>query len=155
MNLGGGKFAEAATAYGLDSLRDGRGMVASDFDGDGDLDFVVNCHKAQPQYFVNAAPQGHWLQVRLRGRASNRDGVGAILRARCGALRQMRVVSAGDGYQSQSSRTQHFGLAAASVVDELEVTWPSGKVQRFTALPADRIVEIDEDSDDARTVSLK
>ncbi len=136
-------------------MRDGRGMVASDFDGDGDLDFVVNNHKAQPQYFVNAAPQGHWLQVRLRGRASNRDGIGAIVRVRSGSLRQMRVVTAGDGYQSQSSRTQHFGIAAATTLDELEVTWPGGKVQKFTDIPADRCIEIDEDAAEPRVVSAR
>lgn len=155
MNLGGGKFAEAATAYGLDSMRDGRGMVASDFDGDGDLDFIVNNHKAQPHYFVNGAPQGHWLQVRLRGRASNRDGIGAVIRVRSGSLRQMRVVTAGDGYQSQGSRTQHFGFAEATVLDELEVTWPGGKIQKFTGVPADRCIEIDEDSAEPRVIGAR
>jgi hypothetical protein len=140
-----GTFVEAATAYGLDSLLDGRGLAVSDFDGDGGLDFIVNNYNAPAQYFVNRVPnRGHWLRIRLRGHESNREGIGAIIRARVGDLRMMRVVTAGDGYASQYSRIAHFGLGDASVIDELEVAWPSGVKQKFTAVAGDRFIEIDE-----------
>ncbi len=49
----------------------------------------------------------------------------------------------GDGYASQSSQRQHFGLGEATVVDELTVRWPrSGTVQTFHKVAAIRIVEI-------------
>ena len=143
---------EAATPYGLDSLRDGRGLAVSDFDGDGDLDFIVSNYKAPAQFFVNEVAAGHWLRVRLRGRESNRDGVGAILRVRTGDRRQMRVITAGGGYASQCSRVAHFGLGRHESVDELEVTWPGGKQQTFFLLAADQIVEVDEDRDQTRVV---
>jgi hypothetical protein len=140
-----GTFTEAATAYGLDSLRDCRGLAVSDFDGDGGLDFIVNNYNAPARYYVNRVPgRGHWLRVRLRGRQSNRDGIGAILRARAGELKMMRVVTAGDGYASQYSRVAHFGLGKAAEIAELEVTWPSGKHQVFRHVRADRLIEIDE-----------
>src|SRR6516162_5412976 len=102
--MGDGTFAEAASAYGIDSLRDGRGLAVSDFDGDGGLDFIINNYNAAAQYFVNRVPhRGHWLRTRLRGRTSNRDGIGAIIRVRTGDRRQMRVITAGDGYASQYS----------------------------------------------------
>ncbi len=150
MNLGEGRFIEAATPYGLDSLRDGRGLAISDFDGDGGLDLIVNNYNAPAHYFVNRLPhRGHWLRVRLRGRQSNRDGIGAIIRIRTGQRRQMRVVTAGDGYASQYSRVAHFGLAEATVVDELEVTWPDDTHQRqtFRAVSGDRTIEIDQGSE--------
>jgi hypothetical protein len=150
-----GTFVEAATPYGLDSLRDGRGLAVSDFDGDGGLDFIVNNYNAPPHYYVNKVPnRGHWLRIRLRGRQSNRDGIGAILRARVGDLKMMRVVTAGDGYASQYSRVAHFGVDQATVIDELEVTWPSGIKQRFTAIPADRFIEIDEQEPEVRLIRL-
>lgn len=137
---------EAATPYGLDSLRDGRGLVVSDFDGDGDLDFIVNNYRGAAHYFANEAARGHWIRVRLRGRTNNRDGVGAIIRATTGDRKQMRVITAGEGYASQNSRTVHFGIGEARSVDELEVVWPNGRMQRFRGVVANRVVEIDEDA---------
>jgi hypothetical protein len=151
--MGDGTFVEAATVYGLDSLRDGRGLAVSDFDGDGGLDFVINNYNARAQYYVNRVPnRGHWLRVRLRGRESNRDGIGAIIRVRTGEKRQMRPVTAGDGYASQFSRIAHFGLGDARVIDELEVTWPNGRRTRqtFRDVPVDRLIEIDEGRQDIR-----
>lgn len=142
--MGDGTFVEAATPYGLDSLRDGRGLAVSDFDGNGSLDLVVTNYDAPAQYYENHAATGHWLRVRLRGVESNRDAVGAVVRIRTGGGRQMRVVSAGDGYASQFSKTVHFGLGERGTVDELEVTWPSGRVETFVDLAVDRVVEIRE-----------
>ena len=148
-----GTFTEAATPYGLDSLRDGRGLAVSDFDGDGGLDFIVNNYNAPARYFVNRVPnRGHWLRIRLRGHQSNRDGIGAIIRARAGDLKMMRVVTAGDGYASQYSRIAHFGLGKTSAIEELEVTWPSGKHQVFRHVSADRLIEIDESTDEVLVV---
>jgi hypothetical protein len=144
-----GTFAEAATPYGVDSLRDGRGLAISDFDGDGGLDFIVNNYNAPPHYYVNRIPnRGHWLRIRLRGRESNRDGIGAVVRARTGDLRQTRVVTAGDGYGSQFSRVAHLGLGDATFVDDLEITWPSNKKQTFKNLACDKFIEIDENGDE-------
>jgi hypothetical protein len=137
---------EAATAYGLDSLRDGRGMAVSDFDGDGGLDIIVNNYNAPAHYFVNRAQRGHWLRVRLRGSRSNRDGIGAILRARTGELRQMRVVCAGEGYASQNSRVAHFGLGTSPVLDELVIEWSSGTRQTLRNIAVDRVIEVEEDA---------
>jgi hypothetical protein len=151
VNQRDGTFVEAATPYGLDSLRDGRGLAVSDFDGDGGLDFVINNYNAPAHYFVNRVPRrGHWLRVRLVGRQSNRDGIGAIVRIRVRERRQMHVVTAGDGYASQYSRVAHFGLGEATAVDELEVTWPSGATQRFAAVQDDRTIEIDERESEPR-----
>jgi hypothetical protein len=149
-----GTFVEAAAAYGLDSLRDGRGLAVSDFDGDGGLDFLVNNYNAPAHYFVNRLPhRGHWLRIRLRGETSNRDGIGAIIRCRTSELRQMRVVTAGDGYASQYSRIVHFGLGEADHVDELEITWPSGTRQRFAGIRGDQCIEITEEKPDVRLAS--
>ena len=142
--MGDGTFVEAATPYGLDSLRDGRGLAVSDFDGNGSLDLVVTNYNAPAQYFVNQVAHGHWLQVRLRGQESNRDGVGAIVRIRTGGQRQMRVLSAGDGYASQYSKTLHFGLGEREHIDELQVTWPSGQVETLFDVEADRVLELRE-----------
>ncbi len=146
VNFGDGTFVEAATPLGVDSLRDGRGTVVADFDGDGDEDLIVNNYRAAPHYYVNEAANGRWLKVRLRGRRVNRDAVGAVVRARTGPVTRTRVVTAGDGYASQSSRTVRFGLGPAASVDELEIVWPGGRRQVLRNVPAGRILDIEEDA---------
>ena len=60
----------------------------------------------------------------------------------------MREVVLGDGYGSQNSLRQHFGLGDAAAVDEMMVQWPrSGIVQKFQNVAANRIVQITEGSD--------
>ena len=119
-------------------------MAVSDFDGDGDLDLIVNNYNAPVQYFVNEAARGHSLRVRLRGRESNRDGIGAKVGVEIDGQRQIRVVSAGDGYGSQFSRVVHFGLGDATHVDRLWVEWPSGRRQERFDVAGDRVIEVDE-----------
>ena len=147
VNLGNGQFAEAAAALGADSLGDGRGIAASDFDADGDLDLIVSNYNKPANYFVNNHASGNWLQIRLHGQQSNRDGIGAIVRARTGETSQMRVITAGDGFGSQYSRVAHFGLSEAQRVDELSIEWPSGKRQRFHDVPANQRIDIREDEE--------
>ena len=64
--------------------------------------------------------------VRLRGRAPNRDAIGARLTARVGPVTLVRTVDGGGSYLSASDPRVHFGLGDASRVDRLEVRWPSG-----------------------------
>jgi len=57
----------------------------------------------------------------------------------------MRFISAGDGYASQFSRVAHFGIGENEQIDEIEVSWPNGAKPFFKGIPADRMIEIDED----------
>lgn len=155
LNLGDGTFAESASAFGADSLGDGRGVAVADLTGDGGLDLLVNNDRSQAQLFVNHAPRGAWLRVKLRGTQSNRDGIGAIVRVTAGGVTQMRVICAGDGYASQSSRIAHFGIGTDTAIASLEVTWPSGVVTRLGAQRSGRTVLVSEDqtADAAPTVT--
>ena len=130
-------------------------MAKADFDRDGDVDLIITNYKDRAHYYVNQVAKGHWLQIRLRGRQSNRDGVGSIIRISAGDDRQMRVVSAGDGYASQFSRVAHFGLGENEVIEELEVLWPNGKKQIFEGVLADQMIEIDEDITKVRVIKAR
>ena len=130
-------------------------MAKADFDRDGDVDLIITNYKDRAHYYVNKVAKGHWLQIRLRGRQSNRDGVGSTIRISAGDDRQMRVVSAGDGYASQFSRVAHFGLGENEVIEELEVLWPNGKKQIFEGILADQMIEIDEDITKVRVIKAR
>jgi enediyne biosynthesis protein E4 len=140
----GGIFKDVAAAYGLDSTRDGRGIAVADFDHDGRLDLFVANANAEPYLYHNVGEHPHWAAFLLAGRRSNRDAVGAQLRATAGGLTQLRQVDGGNGFASQSSRRVYFGLAGAAAVERLEVRWPSGLRQTFNNLPADRLYRLVE-----------
>ncbi len=144
-----GTFREVAARQGLDSTRDGRGIAVADFDNDGRLDLFVTNANAEPYLYRNVlgrpGPAGpHSATFVLEGRKSNRDAIGAQLRATAGGRTQLRFVDGGNGFASQSSRRVHFGLGGAAAIDRLEVRWPSGLRQTFTNLPADRFYRLVE-----------
>ena len=86
--------------------------------------------------------------MELVGTKSNRDAVGARVYAKTAGGQQMREVVLGDGYGSQNSLRQYFGLGDHASVDEIEVRWPrSGITQTFKNVAADRILEVTEGKD--------
>jgi hypothetical protein len=145
-NNGDGTFLEMARAAGTDLELNSRGIAVADFWNRGLLDIAVAASTDRHALLRNelTTPR-HWLGVELVGTKSNRDAVGARVYARVGRTRQMREVVLGDGYGSQNSLRQYFGLGDATTIDELVVRWPrSGVTQTFTHVAGDRIVQITE-----------
>ena len=81
---------------------------------------------------------GHWLTLSLAGAASNRDAVGAVVTVRHGEARQVATRFGGGSYLSAGDPRLHFGLGASRSADAVEVRWPSGRVDTFAGLEADR-----------------
>jgi enediyne biosynthesis protein E4 len=134
---GGGRFVEAARPLGTDGVGDGRGVAVADFDGDGRLDLAIHNNGATPSLYLNrgAGPR-LGLRLELVGTVSPRDAVGAKVRlALSGASPETltRWVEAGSGYAAQGAFPVHFGLGEAPRVETLEVTWPSGTIERWDA----------------------
>jgi hypothetical protein len=146
VNAGGRRFVEGGYPLGIDVDLEGRGVAVADLDQDGALDLLVRNHARQKlSYFHNeVGSQGHFVRVDLVGTRSNRDAIGAVVRLEAGGLRQMRVKMAGNGFQSQSEPTVHFGIGGALRPERLEIRWPSGLVERFADVPADRLLRIVE-----------
>jgi hypothetical protein len=122
-----------------------RGSAFGDFNQDGKLDLVVTALSASAELWINDSPGGnHWLELKLVGTKSNRDGIGARIRLVSGGQSQFWNVSTASGYASSSAGPAHFGLGTAKIADEIEIRWPSGTVQKLKNVGADRVLRVQE-----------
>ena len=147
-NLGKGQFEKIAdAALGPDFSRPvaGRGIATADFDNDGDVDIAINNRGDYPMLLRNdGGNANHWLEVLLVGSKSNRDGIGASLKLSAGGFVHVEQAKGGMSYMSSSDPRIHFGLGKRSTIDQLEITWPSGQVDRLKDLPVDKIIAVKE-----------
>jgi hypothetical protein len=148
-NNGDGTFLELGHATGTDLLLNSRGVAVADFWNRGVMDMAVSASADRHVLLKNeVGVKRNWFQVELVGRNSNRDAVGARVTLHAGGKQQSREVVLGDGYGSQNSLRQHFGLDQQQMIDKLVIHWPtSGTVQTFELLAANQIVEITEGDD--------
>ncbi len=147
MNDGRGKFVDVSDRCGdgLAPKFSSRGAVFGDLDNDGDLDAVILNSRSAPTVLRNeSASTNHWIQIRLRGTSTNRDGVGARVKVAAGGLTQIDEVHSGRGYQSHSGMCLHFGLGQNKQVDRIEVRWIGGGTDVFENVPADQLVTLTE-----------
>lgn len=146
-NQGQGTFEDITKTLGTAFNRPimGRGAADADFDGDGDLDIVLATLAGPAYLFRNDGGNHHnWLRVRVIGSRSNRSGLGATVRVTSASGVQTQTVRSGSSYASQSELTLTFGLGRDTSVSSVEVRWPSGTTQTFTALAANQLVVVDE-----------
>ena len=142
--LNRGNGFEDVTAQAGDTFRRTaaahRGLIAADLDDDGRQDLVTTSLGGPVEVWSNGGPVGHWLRIVLRGRASNRDGLGATIAV---GTRRFSMTSA-SGYASSVLQGVHVGLGPATSVPRVEVHWPSGRKQVVEVPGIDRIVEVTE-----------
>ena len=112
-----------------------RSSVMLDLEGDGDLDIVTNEFNTEPQVLISNLAEKNpalaFLKIRLIGKQSNRDGLGAVVTVIAGETRQHQLHDGRSGYLSQSSLPLYFGLGKTPQIDAIEVRWPSDELQRI------------------------
>ncbi|MEJ2703949.1 MAG: CRTAC1 family protein [Sedimentisphaerales bacterium] len=147
MNTGDGKFTDVSDSSG-DGMRvklSSRGAGFDDLDNDGDVDVVILNSRREPTVLRNDSPsKGHWLQVRLRGTKTNRDGVGARVKVVSGDLTLIDEVHSGRGYQSHYGTRLYFGLGGHDKIDRIEVHWIGGGTEIFDDVATDQLITLTE-----------
>ena len=147
MNTGNGKFINISdkAGNGMKVKLSSRGAGFDDLDNDGDIDAVIMNSRREPTILRNdSLSKGHWIQVRLRGTKSNRNGVGAQVKVVAGDLTLLDEVHSGRGYQSHYGMRLHFGLGNRVKIDRIEVRWIGGGVDIFKDISVDQLLKITE-----------
>ncbi len=155
-NNGNGTFTKYA---GLEMIThpeiDNIGVALADFDQDGFLDIypakgITSTVDLPNLLYRNSQTNSgsrNWIEIKLVGTESNRAAIGARIKVTTNtpARSQIREVSTRTGYGSANSLIAHFGLASASIANEIEIKWPSGNVMVLNDLPINQIHTIIED----------
>lgn len=149
-NVAGKTFRNVSSEMGEGFQRLGfqRGSAFVDLNDDGALDIVITSLKERPRVLMNAGASGnHWMELHLTGTVSNRDAIGAAVKVTTASGRTLyNHVSVSVGLMSSSDKRVHFGLGADASVKTVEIRWPSGIVQKITAVAVDRVIRIKEPS---------
>jgi hypothetical protein len=148
-NLGNGKFRDVSALAGsaITNLSSSRGCAFGDFNNDGLIDVLINPINAMPQLLRCTSRTGNnWITIKLVGVKSNRSAIGARIHCATGDRHQIDEVRSGGSFYSQNDLRIHFGLGKASRIDQIEVHWPSGQIDRLADVAANQILKIVEGS---------
>jgi enediyne biosynthesis protein E4 len=148
-NRGNGFFDDVSLLAGDDFQSPAlyHGAAFADFDNDGRLDVVVTALNTPAKLFRNVSPgHAHWLALRLTGTQSNRDGLGARVRVTLptGAVKYNHATTS-VGYASSSEPLIRFGLGPYDFASEIQIQWPSRKIQTLRNVKANQVVSVREE----------
>jgi enediyne biosynthesis protein E4 len=144
----GDLFVDVSTSSGeaFSQAWASRGAAFGDLDNDGDLDVVVsNCNEGASILRNDGGNHNHWIALELRGKRSNRDGIGAQVTLISASGRvQHNMVSTAASYLSTNDRRVFFGLGGEGSIQQIQIRWPSGQSQRIDHPKADQFLKIEE-----------
>ena len=124
-----------------------RGLALGDFNNDGAIDVLIANNDEPPVLLRNeVGAHNNWLGLRLIGKKSNIDAVGARITYQAGDLKRSSMKVGGGSFLSSHDPRVVLGIGKRTKVDWIEVKWPqpSGVTERFTDLPINRYILIIE-----------
>ena len=142
--LTGSTFVERTADAGLTDVGSVGGVVAADFNGDGDADLYLGRPSTLSGRFLyrsgsqsGGASVGHnYVKLVLNSleQANNAQGIGAVVKVTAGTLVQTRIPDGGSGRGGQGDRVLVFGIGDYDGPVSAKVTWPGGRVKENIAL---------------------
>jgi hypothetical protein len=145
-NNGKGQFDEVSEQAGeaFRLLEVSRGAAFGDIDNDGDTDVLVSNNNGPARLFINrVGNRNHWLGLRLLGRTSNRDMLGAKVEVVVNPKRVLsrRVRTDGSYCSSQDPRVL-VGINTSERVEAVRVRWPDGSLEEWKSPPINRYLTL-------------
>ncbi len=131
---------------GFKQVTASRGVAFGDLNNDGFLEAVIYCKDCEAVILQNDGGNGnHWITLNTTGTKSNRDGIGAMVHlVAADGTEQWDIVTTTGSYCSASDKRVHFGLGDNAAAKLIEITWPSGIVQKIENVKADQILMVKE-----------
>jgi len=149
VNNGHARFAERGREAGpfFQENDVGRGVALLDFDSDGRMDIALTRNQSRARLLHNeTASHHHFLELKLVGTKSNRDGIGAWIAVKAAGRTLVAERRGGSSYLSAHQGLVHFGLGTFAGPVKVEIRWPSGLREVFATLAADRETTLTEGS---------
>ncbi len=146
-NKGDGSFEDVSSRLGLDSLnlKDPRGLIAADVDGDGAPDLIVTQEGAPPVLLRNVgANKNHFVRLDLSGYADNKTALGAKVEIFANGQWQKWELAGASGLATQAPPQLLVGLGEADHIDLLRILWPTGILQDEIDLPHTQVIAMKE-----------
>jgi hypothetical protein len=148
-NDGNGIFKNTSLQWGISQTSNSNGAAYADLDNDGDLDLVVNNINQAAFVYENQSnkhPNKHYLDLKLKGKGLNTQGIGAKVTIFSGNEKQYLEQMPTRGYQSGVSPVLHFGLGNTKSIDSALIAWECGRTQLLRNIRADQVLVVNENS---------
>jgi tetratricopeptide (TPR) repeat protein len=157
LNNRDGTFSDVSGIVGLDFIEDSRSFALADFDQDGRVEVLLkNRNGPQLRLLKNVmAELDSAIALRLTGKKSNRDAIGAAVTVETKSGGQTRLLQAGSGFLAQHSKELFFGLGGTKTTVKASIRWPSGLVQNLHDLPINHRIWVEEGSPPSRMEHFK
>ncbi len=148
-NDGTGRFRDVGASVGayFARPRSGRAAAVWDFDDDGDRDIIVSHVDLEATATLlrnDGGNRNHWVGLNLVGAHGPASAVGARVTVRTAERTQVAVNQWATSYLSYNDPRLHFGLGSDDLVLGIEIRWPSGVIEGFENVAADRYLTVVE-----------
>ena len=141
-------FENVTDRWGMSEPSFSNGAAYADFDGDGDLDYVVSNIDDEAFVYRNnlsdkKPEKSHYLRIRFAGNGANPMGLGAIVEYELpGGRKELYEHTPYRGFLSSVEPVAHLGLGEFTTIKNLKVTWPGGRVQILPSVSADQTITV-------------
>ncbi len=120
-----GTFSNQAKELNIDTPSEGRAVICTDFDRDGDIDILISNNQSSPSlYKNNEGNSSNFINIKLKGLGKNTEAVGAKVFVTTDTHTQLQEIRAGGGFISGSPAELHFGLGNNMSVKKITIEWP-------------------------------